>query len=188
METTRLNRRYLFVGDLGTGKTSVCYEFAKAFMDINNLNKTIIVDTDPHPFYNDFTTVNLDTLKHCNDALIRCEDANEDELFTTLNKHQRNAFVVFEDAAKYISPNISKAVKTFIIDHRKRNFDVAFMFHFLSEVPPYIASCYTHLILFKTNDDAKNNYTKFPNWATIKTQMLALKKSKDHHAFKVITK
>lgn len=95
----------------------------------------------------------LEELKTCKSRLIRCEEARESELFSILNTYQRNAFIIFEDAAKYISPNVSEDCKGFIIDKRKRNFDIAFMFHTLADVPPYIARNWQAMVLFKTQDD-----------------------------------
>ena len=182
----RLNKLYLFIGSQGTGKTTICREFANAFLNLSAQNKIIVVDTDAHPFYNDYTVVNIDELAMCKSKLIRCEDADDSILFNELNTFQRNAFIIFEDAAKYISSNVSTALKRCIIDKRKRNFDLAFMFHSFSDVPPYIAKNYQAIILFKTGDNYEVKQPKFSNWHTIKEAAMKLQKDKNFNAHTVI--
>ncbi len=184
--TERLNNLYLFIGSQGTGKTTIANVFAEAFKNAAPQNKIIVVDTDAHPFYKDYDVVDIDGLAHCKSKLIRCEDADDSILFDQLNTFQRNAFVIFEDAAKYISSNISTALKRCIIDKRKRNFDLAFMFHTLGDVPPYIAKNYQAIILFKTGDNLEVKQPKFNNWHTIKAAAEKLQKNKSHNAHTVI--
>jgi DNA polymerase III delta prime subunit len=186
MQDERLNNLLLFIGSQGCGKTTIAHLFAKQFLQINSINKHIVVDTDAHPFYNKYDVVDLEGLAGANSQLVRCEDANDSDLFEILNTYQRNAFITFEDAAKYVSSNISRSLKKCIIDKRKRNFDLAFMFHTLKDVPPYIASNYQAMILFKTGDNFNDKQNKFNNWHLIKEKGLALQKSKNHHASTVI--
>lgn len=50
----RFNRVYLFIGDQGTGKTSFADVFAKDFLKLSPNNKNIVIDTDAHPFYDEY--------------------------------------------------------------------------------------------------------------------------------------
>lgn len=182
----RLNILYLFIGVRGCGKTTLAEQLKQIFLKLNEKNKCIVVDTTPHPFYADYTTVSIEDLATCKDQLIRCEDANDSELFDVLNKYQSNAFVIFEDARKYISSNVSRSLRSCVIDMRKRNFDFVFMFHSLKDVPPYLAENYDKIVLYKTGDNFDEKQPKFSNWQRIKEAGLQLQKSKDHHAHKVI--
>lgn len=176
MSNERLNLCYLLIGNQGTGKTTIADKLAAA-----SNKRRIVVDTDAHPFYADYPVVNITGLKTFKGNKCRCEDANEDELFTILNAYQRNAFIIFEDAFKYISPNMSKAVISFIIDKRKRNFDICFMFHSLADVPPYLCKNYQRMILFKTQDNLKKELSKFSNWHIIKEKAEQINKHPSHN-------
>lgn len=176
MEKERLNICYLLIGDQGTGKTTIADKLATA-----SGKRRIVVDTDAHPFYAHYEVVNIEGLKRFKGDMCRCEDANEDELFTALNTHQRNAFIIFEDAAKYLSPNLSKSVISFIVDKRKRNFDICFMFHSLADVPPYLCRNYQRMILFKTQDNLKKELSKFSNWHIIVEKAQKINKHKSHN-------
>ena len=177
----RLNILYLFIGQRGCGKTTLAEQLKQIFLKLNTGNKCIVVDTTPHPFYKDYTTVNLDELATCKDTLIRCEDANDSELFDVLNATQTNAFVIFEDARKYISSNVSRALRSCVIDMRKRNFDFVFMFHTLNDVPPYLAENFDKIVLYKTGDNYEKNQPKFSQWHKIKEAGLKVQKSKNNH-------
>ncbi|MCX6208377.1 MAG: hypothetical protein NTZ59_02450 [Bacteroidetes bacterium] len=182
----RQNKLFLFIGQRGSGKTTHANNVANAFIKSHIANKIIVVDTDAHPFYNDFDVVDIESLKNVRSKKIRCEDADDSDLFLTLNTYQRNAFVIFEDAAKYVSSNISNALKKCIIDMRKRNFDLAFMFHSLSDVPPYIAKNYNAMVLFKTLDNFNIRQDKFFNWYQIKEAGEEIRKSKSKFDYTII--
>lgn len=166
MSNTRLNRMYLCVGRKGTGKTTIALKIAE-----NSGKKICVIDTDDHPSYAHFPIVQEDKLSKWKGGNIRVITSEPERVLHILNKNQANAFIICEDAAKYISNNISQAVKSFIIDHRKRNFDLLLMFHFLADVPPYIAKQYDYMILFKTGDNINVNQNKFANWHTISAKM-----------------
>ena len=182
----RLNKLLLFIGSQGCGKTTIADLFSQEFLKLNPINKHIVIDTDAHPFYAKYNVVNIDGLATTKSKLVRCEDADDSELFNTLNTYQRNAFITFEDAKKYVSSNVSRALTKCIIDKRKRNFDLCFMFHTLRDVPPYIAQNYQAIVLFKTGDNFEEKQPKFNNWHIIKQAGLKLQKSKNHNIHTVI--
>ena len=154
--TKRLNKCFLFIGRRGTGKTTLARKMAKAMG-----RKLIIIDTDDHPSYVDIPVITLEQLKTFTGEACRVIESD------------------IEDASKYITANISKAVRSFLIDMRKRNFDVIIMFHFLSDVPPYICKQYDQMVLFKTGDNIQVTQNKFANWHTIVTKLKRILKHKD---------
>jgi hypothetical protein len=162
MSEPRLNKMYLAVGRKGTGKTTIAQLIA-----LKSKKNICVVDTDEHPSYNDYTLwkiADLDKWKHGNIKIITSEP---EAALIAINKHCSNAFVILEDAAKYVNATVQRGVKSFIIDHRKRNIDLIIMFHFLGDVPPYVAKQYDSMLLFKTGDNLDNPQKKFANWHTI---------------------
>jgi hypothetical protein len=172
----RLNKKYIAVGRMGTGKTTLARQFAAA----SGL-KICVVDTDDHPSYSDlelYNPANLDKWKKGN---IRIITSDPEKVLLQLNRYCSNAFIIIEDAAKYITSNVGKDIKRFIIDTRKRNFDVVFMFHFLADVPPYLAKQYDHMLLFKVGDNLKTELKKFANWHVILEKAIRVNKHKSYN-------
>lgn len=178
----RLNKCFLFIGRRGTGKTTLARKMAKAMG-----RKLIIVDTDDHPSYLDIPVINLEQLKTFSGDACRVIESDIDQVFIILNHYQSNAVIICEDASKYVTANISKAVRSFLIDMRKRNFDVIMMFHFLSDVPPYLCKQYDQMVLFKTGDNIQVTQNKFANWHTIVTKLKRILKHKDYNYCETIS-
>ncbi len=169
---------FLCISRKFTGKTTL----AKTIMKKGNYQKIIIIDTDDHPSYADAPIIALEKIKAFKQGMCRLIESDIDEVFYTLNQTQNNALIICEDSAKYIDPNVQKPVRRFIVDHRKRNFDVIFMFHFLSDIPPYIAKQYDYMFLFKTGDSlTKNMSDKFANWHTIQSKLERIRNHKSLH-------
>jgi len=158
----RLNKMILCVGRKGTGKTTIAQQIAKV-----SQKKICVIDTDDHPSYSDFELFNENNLHKWKSGNIRIITSEPEKVLDLLNKKCSNAFIIIEDAAKIVSANVQREVKSFIIDHRKRNFDVILMFHFLADVPPYVAKQYDYMLLFKTGDSLAVAQNKFANWHSI---------------------
>ena len=172
----RRNKMYVIAGRKFTGKTTVTLALAK-----KTGKKICALDTDDHPAYNDFKLTRLEDLHKWKDGNIKVIISDPGDAMTILNKHCSNAFIIGEDAGKYITPNVRQDVRAFIIDHRKRNFDLALMFHFLGDIPPYICKQYDHMILFKTGDNLEVRQNKFANWHVIAAKAERIKKNADMH-------
>ena len=172
-------RRNLFLIAAGrkfTGKTTIGLVIAKAAG-----KKICVLDTDEHPAYNDFKNMPLEKLHTWREGNIKVITSEPEQAMTILNKSCSNAFVMCEDAAKYITHNIQREAKAFIIDHRKRNFDVLCMFHFLADIPPYLCKQYDYMILFKTGDNLEEKQKKFANWHKISVVAKRILKHDDMH-------
>lgn len=179
---TRRNLFMLLVGRKFTGKTTAAQELAAG-----SGKRVVILDTDDHPAYEGVPVLTLEELATWKGKIARViiDADGADEFFTVMNRHQSNCFVICEDASKYIDPNVQRAVRAFIIDHRKRNFDVVFMFHFLADVPPYICKQFDKLLLFKTGDST-DRQAKYANWHTIAARMRIVNAHKDLHYCELI--
>lgn len=177
----RLNYMVLAIGQKGVGKSSQALKMAIA------TGKTIIVlDDVVNSVYVGFERIKREQLPNWKGARCIVEIDDFDECLKTLSQCQRNAFIICEDSSRYISSNISLTVKTFIVNHRKFNYDVAFMFHYLGEIPPYICKQYTHMLLFKTADNLNVTQNKWMAWHIIKPKAEAARKNKSNHHFETI--
>jgi hypothetical protein len=178
----RRNHMYLIVGRKFTGKTTVTLAIAKA-----SGKKICVIDTDEHPAYDEFKKVPLSELHLWKEGNIKVVTSNTEAAFKILNRCCSNSFIICEDAAKYVTSNPSQPVKAFIIDHRKRNFDTAIMFHFFGDVPPYVCKQYDFMVMFKTGDNLDINMNKFANWHTISERARRIKDNPDMHYCEMIS-
>lgn len=177
----RINEVFLFIGKLGTGKTTRALLLAKAMK-----KKIIIYDQIDHPAMSNIQIVNDEQLKRFNGEI--CRYIGHLETFVDLMlKYQSNAVVLFEDSSRYISSNLEKFMKSFIVEHRKVNFDLIFMFHFLSDVPPYMCKQYSKMFLFKTGDNPEVKQPKFANWHKILEKLKKVLSHKQFNHFEIIT-
>lgn len=93
------------------------------------------------------------------------------------------AFVIFEDAKRYIPQNIFRGgLYDLICDLRKNDLDIAYMYHLLKYIPPVLADNYKMMFLFKTTDSfTTQKLDKFPNTETLIKKGLQIQKIKNQH-------
>lgn len=178
-----LNKLYLFIGGRGTGKTTACLKVAKA-----SRKKNMVMDDVVHPAYNGFERISVNDVASWKGSNCIVNVTDLDEALRAIGYNQSNVFCTIEDSSRFIGSNISGAVKTFIINHRKINADIAFMFHSLKEVPPYLATNYNKMVLFKTGDNTEVNQPKWLDWKLIKAKHEKIMKSKNNNDCVVIDK
>ena len=95
----RLNKNYLCIGRCGTGKTTIAKAIAAA-----TGRKICVIDTDFHPSYaKDFTLYKIADLPKWKSGNIRLITSNPEYAMKELNTHCTNAFIICEDAAKYVN-------------------------------------------------------------------------------------
>lgn len=180
----RRNYSILFIGKRFCGKTTMALAFAE-----KSGKRIIVVNTDRHPAYTVFEEITPEQLKNWDGqkCVVYCEDDEKAmQVADILNKYQANAFVLFEDAQKYISQNPSKQFIRLVINHRMRNFDIAFMYHSLKLVPPFIAANYEMMFLFQTSDGTVNLNSKYANWEYIDSRRRVINAHKNVHYCEVI--
>jgi uridine kinase len=180
---SRINRLMLFVGQRGTGKTTLANNIAAA-----TGKKIIVIDTDLHPFYTDYETITIEHLKTWEGEKCRVIDESTDEVLQVLDRYQSNACVLMEDVPKYMGSNLNESEKRFVINMRKRNFDVIMMFHSLSDIPPYLCKNYNDLVIFKVDDNISVPQRKFNNWDKIRDVVVRVNKHKLYNYCEVLTK
>ncbi len=177
------NKRFLLIGINGSGKTTTALKLAKA-----SGKKIIVLDDIVHPAYSDFDIITVQQLprwKGTNCVLI-IEDI--EAAINAVWHNLANAFVIIEDSGRFMNSNIPSSVKTFIINHRKNNFDVAFMFHYLGEVPPYLCKVYNRMVLFKTGDNMTVKQPKWLDWHVITEKHKKVMKSSNINDCVVISR
>lgn len=179
---TRLNEILLFIGRKGTGKTTRAIQLAKA-----TNKKIIVLDDLVHPAYDGFETIHESDLHKWKGKHARLMFDSLDSTLNTLSHYQTNAVIIIEDSSRYISANVSKAVTSFIINHRKFDFDVYFMFHFLNDVPPYLCKQYGKLVLFKTGDNIEVKQQKWSNWHSILKKLEKALKHKNYNHCEIVS-
>lgn len=177
----RLNFLVLAAGEKGVGKSTQVLKYA-----IATGKKIIVLDNVHNAVYVGFERIKQGDLRTWNGTKCIVEIDRFDDALRDVSLYQRNAFIISEDSRRFMSSNISKAVETFIIDHRKFNFDVAFMFHSLKRVPPGICEMYTHLMLFKTKDNLDVVQKKWDEWHLILPIAQKIRKQKDFNYFQMI--
>lgn len=174
----------LVVGKRASGKSTQAFQLAE-----KSGKKIIVVSSDGQDFFNHYTKITVEQIKSCTAAniFIKIRDDEETGLIADeLNKHQANAFIIFEDAQKYVSENLPKGLQRLIINHRHRNFDLLFMYHTLKFVPPKIASNYNVLVLGHTADGNINLQNKYVNWQRILESINRIEKNYNKYYFEAI--
>lgn len=188
MENIR-NENYLILlaGKRFSGKTTTGMALAEA-----TGKRIIVVDLNEHPAYSEWDLLTVEDLKNYKGVKGYCVigSGTVDEVCDVLNTYQRNCFIIFEDAARYIPQTINKGgLMNLVIDLRKRNFEVLFMYHALSFIPPFFAKMYNFIVIHKTNEDinSRDLQKKFNNWTTVmQGKAIKVNASKNEHAKAVI--
>jgi hypothetical protein len=111
------------------------------------------MDTFDHPAYRHIPRINCAMLPRWRGAgVFRIFGECTDQTLEYIDKYVRNALILFEDATKYIEPNLPKEVKRFIFDSKQKNLDLMFMFHGFSYCPPKLLRATDNAIIFKCDN------------------------------------
>jgi hypothetical protein len=165
-----MNKIILVAGTRGTGKT----EYIKKVLVSSNQPKKLVVDTfdsdvwrtletHDHPEWAS-TPVHLiesSKLKTWKSGIYRIGNSNILQTIKDIELYLVNAFVVFEDATKYIGSRLNDDMKRFVLDSKQKNLDFVFMFHSLAQIPNDLIRIADVLTLFKTNEDIPSK-KKYP--------------------------
>jgi len=75
----------------------------------------------------------------------------------------RNTNIVFEDASGFLRGRQEKMLARLIVKRRHVNNNWIILFHSIANVPPELMRYCNYLIIFKTNDNAREIENKFNN-------------------------
>lgn len=181
MQKIVLNKKNLFVGKTGTGKTTLALKMVK-----KSGKRLIVVDVVNNPAYISLPKINLeDIATYSQTKSFRIVTAEPEKALQLLDMYHANAFVICEDCGSYMLPNLCNEVTRFLKYHRHRNFDLIMMFHNYIEVPPGVCRMWDYLIVLKT-DLPQQRLSKFANWDTITQALSIVNKHKSYNHYLII--
>lgn len=200
---SRANEAIIMVGRKRTGKSTLANNIAKRVS--GPYKRTLIIDVNGSPAYSAHKQIFYDQLKRWRSGgIYKFYDPNHDRMWEFLTSHYGpqydvtgrkigdkpfHGIMVFEDCTKYIDANPSKAIKTFLVDHRMWDADLLFTFHSLSMVPPFFWKMTSRVILLKTQDTAdqvRKLADRIPNYGDVAAAHTRVMQNPDPHAHEVV--
>jgi hypothetical protein len=199
----RANEAMIIVGRKRTGKSTLANKISKGLAA--PYRRVLIIDVNGSPAYSAHEQIFYDKLKRWrHGGIYKFYDPDHERMWKFLTSHYGpqyspegrkigdkpfHGLITFEDCTKYIDPNPSKQIKTFLVDHRMWDADLLFTFHSLSMVPPFFWKMTSRLIILKTQDTAgqlKRLEDKVPNFGEVYEAHCRVMKSEDPHAHEVV--
>lgn len=176
----RVNIVSVIIGGRGTGKTTYLKE---KILKVNRLPKVLVMDTFPHPSYEDFQIIPGEKLRLLKKGNKRVIGSNTNENLDAINQYYKNGLLVFEDCTKYIKANVQDSVRNLLIDSKQKNLDIILMYHSIGQTPPDIFRLCDFVVLFKTGEQWDNSWKKIPNAHEVKNAFEKVNEhpSKYHH-------
>jgi Cdc6-like AAA superfamily ATPase len=154
----QINSVNLIIGKRGTGKTYYTKQVIEAYP-----NRVLVVDTFEHPAYAHLQTIQVRHLARWKKGIKRViiNDDNAPELYQAINE-LTFCLIVFEDASKYLSNEMSKDFKKILFDSKQKKNDVALLFHGFAYIHPRLLALCDTLTLFKTGENIESQKHKIP--------------------------
>jgi hypothetical protein len=200
---SRPNEAIMMVGRKRTGKSTLTNKIARGM--VGPYRRVLIIDVNGSPAYKDIPEIGYDKLARWRSGgIYKFYDPDHERMFdfftthygpqydergTKIGNRPFHGFMVFEDCTKYIDPNPSKKVKTFLVDHRMWDADLLFTFHSLALVPPFFWRMTSRIILLKTQDTEGNMRrlsNTIPNYKDVKAAHEQLMRDNNPFAHKVV--
>ena len=88
-----------------------------------------------------------------------------------------DTFCVFEEATGFFRGSLSSNIDRMLVQKRHSRNRYFFIFHSIESIPPQIYRLSNYVVLFKTNDNAKNILRKY---SRLYTAHIELMRSPDH--------
>lgn len=170
---------FIISGTNGTGKTTLLKKL------ISNKKRTLIVDADGYEFSNVATidVQDIDRIKKGKKARIIAPTPKDLEELTNFT----NGNLVLDDCRYYIKARIEESIRRLFVRRRQHNIDIFAVAHSLNEIPPTFWTFATHLVLFKTKDNADRLKQNFPRYDDVlKGHIKEINAHSNHHYYRVI--
>ncbi len=165
---TRLNEVSMILGRRRAGKTTYTKAIIAAIEKSQPDKKILIIDTFDNPDYAHVPIINCDMIERWKGSgTYRIFGSNTDEILFNVEQYLRNAFIIHEDASKYIRRSLSEDLRRYIIDSKQKNLDLLFIFHGFSFAPPEMFRLVDSIVLFKCDNPAHRK-TEIVNYENIK--------------------
>lgn len=181
--TTRTPESILFVGRKKCGKTTLC----RQLIEQSNFKKILVIDTYPHPDYDDFQVIPSSMLKGWKQGRKRIIldplKKNYEDL-QPVNDYVCNTLIILEDASKYIVGDIPMVLRGILFDHRNKGNELLFMYHGFRIVPPKLLSNVSYITLFKIGEHIKTSQDKVPNYAELERAHQVIQASTNKYIYK----
>ncbi|MES2134493.1 MAG: hypothetical protein V4506_19255 [Bacteroidota bacterium] len=121
--------------------------------------KVLIVDEVYHPSYSHIPVITRDQVANWKvnaGGVYRCVEPDEEgmiELKRIIKKHFWNGAVVFEDAFRHESGQLSKLMRGIVGNNKNFNVDVFFMYHAWPHVPNKLLGYLDYIEMYKTKTE-----------------------------------
>jgi len=158
----RQNYISLLCGNRGVGKTTYILDIIKY-----HPKKVLIYDLDDNDKYHQFQLITPELLPRWKSGIKRIISPDTDVVLNTISEHVNNAFLIFEDATKYIESDPPKFVKQLVLASKQRNLDILFTFHTYRSMPPKLFSWADVLQVFKTGENIDLFKSKIPRFEDV---------------------
>jgi predicted AAA+ superfamily ATPase len=178
---TRNNKVIIISGKRGTGKTTYLLKLIE-----NEKKKVLVLDTINHPAYKAFDIISPKLLPAWKQGKKRLLIDSEYLIFSDVEQHLTNCFLVFEDATKYVNGNLNNDIKKIFVDSKQKNIDCVIMTHSLAMIPPNVLRLADILVLFKTQENIIVSKNKIPNYEAVEKAFHAVQNSKNPYENKAI--
>lgn len=198
----RNNLVICIAGNRGRGKTDFCKNLIrrqreKRLQNPNEISfqKTVVVDTfDSAPWrtmktFDHPEGVNevihrlpIGKLPYLKDGVWRLFGSNTAEIQKMIERYLLDAFVIYEDATKYIGSKLTEDFKKFVYDTKQKGIDIVFVFHSITAIPRDLIRCSDGLFLFKTGEQFSQVKNKVGHVPGIEEAMQRLNESDNRYA------
>jgi hypothetical protein len=161
-----INKVIIVIGRRGSGKT----DFLKKCVKHSTLPKKLIIDhfnsevwssletfEDPLAKNHKIPQIKPTDFPNWEKGIYRIFEKDTDSTMKIIDECARNTLLVFDDATIYIGKQISKEVKTFILDSKQKNLNIIFAFHSVKDVPADIFRYSDYVTFFEVVENLKSS-------------------------------
>lgn len=162
----RQRKKVAFVGDTGTGKSTVIIPMIKQRCEKYKEN-AIVLDPNRQMSWRIFGAITIEllkSLKHKLGVIYRINTEEYETFFKVIFDFFKHGIVIVEDASNWAKPHENKLITRVLtaLRHPDHDVDVIFVFHQIYRIPMYIFESLHEIVLFKTGDRWDDIKDMFP--------------------------